>query len=1070
MTIARDIAKSIGSSVRSGKIASDGDITGDFNATIYDSTVNLPTTGVLAGAQAYVSSNQRLYIRGTGGWYNIATINNTPTINSVQTAGGDSSPFVLATDGSTTTVITINATDSEGFPITFSAVTDVGFDSMGTVTNDSSVFTITPFSEDSAGEATSGTITFKASDGVNIASEVATFTLTFKIAQSNFTSTHIKASGNNGTNVTINDASSNTHTITVNGNAVAQAFTPHHPGGYSTHFDGTGDYLAFAETADDAFTFGTGDLTVEAWIYPTSAPSVYQTLISTAEPTDYQGIWFGISDTNNLHVIGGNGSSWTLNALSGGAIAVGQWTHVAYVRSGNTHTSYVNGVQADTATNSVSYGNTNNAIVIGGRQDTGSNTQYFPGYISDVRVVKGTAVYTSNFTPPTARLTAISNTKLLACHLPYLADGSSIEHSITVYGNTHTERFGPYDHLLYSASSHGASVYFDGTGDYLTAAHDTTLELQSSNMTLEAWYYPTSTTTGHIVGKRSASGNYGGYQIYWSSSKFGALIDTNTSTPWAVALLTTETFPINTWYHLAFTRNGNNCYLYVNGVQKATTSFTGTANTNASTSFSVGAIGNGDQPLTGFVSDARLVKGTAVYTSAFTPPTSPLTAVTNTQLLTCNDTANVFDASGRTRVSLGSGVKSSTSSTKYASSNIQIDASSGQGQIFPIGKTTFDDITGDVTIEMWVKLDSSAQNYATLFRYYDTANDTDPHIYLRFGNSGFGYHLQFRVNSTGQSNVYSVNLTQSDFTSSFRHVALVRTDGRWRIFVDGTRYNIASGADPSTFSTESLAMSSSLADINEGRFGSESFDGNIEDIRFSPGLSRYPFITPRTTLTSSDQANTKLIACHASTATTDGAGLQTITANGTPLADQAGPHAGMLSVYFDGSNEALRTSDNSSLSMGTGDFTIEAWIKPDNTTTAYRAIVSDNIYGQTSGSWCIYQYGTRLQISANTGSGGSGISTLGASGNTLLSAGVWSHIAFTRASGTARLFHNGVQVGSDTSLSTDFTDDQILIGANNHAGGYPNYDFIGYISNVRVIKGTAIYNKSFTPPAAELKG
>ena len=89
-------------------------------------------------------------------------------------------------------------------------------------------------------------------------------------------------------------------------------------------------------------------------------------------------------------------------------------------------------------------------------------------------------------------------------------------------------------------------------------------------------------------------------------------------------------------------------------------------------------------------------------------------------------------------------------------------------------------------------------------------------------------------------------------------------------------------------------------------------------------------------------------------------------------------------------------------------------------------------------------------------------------GNTLLSAGTWSHIAFTRASGTARLFHNGVQVGSDTSLSTDFTDDQILIGANNHAGNYPNYDFIGYISNVRVIKGTSIYNKTFTPPTAEL--
>ena len=242
MTIARDIARSVGSSVRAGRIGPEGGITGQFSATIYDSTVSLPTTGVSAGAQAYVSSNQRLYIRGTGGWYNIATINNNPTINSVQTAAGDSSPFTLAKDGTTTTVITITATDSEGFPITFSAVTDVGFDSIATVSNDSSVFTITPFSQDSAGTATSGTLTFKASDGVNIAREVATFTLTFKINRSNFTTLLLKASGNNGNNTDINDASSNTHSITVS-NAAAQSFTPHHPGGYSVYFDGSGDYL-----------------------------------------------------------------------------------------------------------------------------------------------------------------------------------------------------------------------------------------------------------------------------------------------------------------------------------------------------------------------------------------------------------------------------------------------------------------------------------------------------------------------------------------------------------------------------------------------------------------------------------------------------------------------------------------------------------------------------------------------------------------------------------------------------------------------------------------------------------
>ena len=82
----------------------------------------------------------------------------------------------------------------------------------------------------------------------------------------------------------------------------------------------------------------------------------------------------------------------------------------------------------------------------------------------------------------------------------------------------------------------------------------------------------------------------------------------------------------------------------------------------------------------------------------------------------------------------------------------------------------------------------------------------------------------------------------------------------------------------------------------------------------------------------------------------------------------------MFSVYFDGTNEALRTNDNSSLSMGTGDFTIEAWIKPDNATTAYRSFIPDNLYA-SSGSWAIYQYGTKLYVASD----GSAISTLGGS-------------------------------------------------------------------------------------------
>ena len=68
--------------------------------TQYDSAALLPSSGIITGTQAYVASTGKLYIRGDGGWYNIATVNQSPTMTSVLDSGGGSGPFPLATDGS----------------------------------------------------------------------------------------------------------------------------------------------------------------------------------------------------------------------------------------------------------------------------------------------------------------------------------------------------------------------------------------------------------------------------------------------------------------------------------------------------------------------------------------------------------------------------------------------------------------------------------------------------------------------------------------------------------------------------------------------------------------------------------------------------------------------------------------------------------------------------------------------------------------------------------------------------------------------------------------------------------
>ena len=180
----------MGQSRRLAKLAADinvsGNITADAiasdvtlgGATIYSARSNLPTSGNTAGDQAYVTENNRLYIWNGSGWYNVALLNLAPAISSVLDSDSGTTPFGLSTDGTATT-ITITATDSDGDPLTYEYSTDSDFSGLATISQDTNVFTITPFSEDSATTG-SGTITFTATDGVNVASSgVQTFTLLF---------------------------------------------------------------------------------------------------------------------------------------------------------------------------------------------------------------------------------------------------------------------------------------------------------------------------------------------------------------------------------------------------------------------------------------------------------------------------------------------------------------------------------------------------------------------------------------------------------------------------------------------------------------------------------------------------------------------------------------------------------------------------------------------------------------------------------------------------------------------------------------------------------------------------
>ena len=804
----------------SSKTRWDGAAASGSSTTVYATIDDLPLSGASTGDQAYVEGNNRLYIWNGTGWYNIALINTTPSIS------GANGSYTLATDGTPTTV-TITATDPEGLPITYSIASDTSGNiatvSQGTGSN-TNVFTITP----STNIANGGTfsLTFRASDGVNIATAVSSFTLQLSIDDSNYTTALITSVGaNNATNSSFTDSSTNSHTITISGDVAQNTFSPYRHGGYSTYFDGAGDYIALPNFASN---YGNADFTVEAWIYPTAVGSRHNfgDFNSSGQNASSSLVFKFDNDKAKWWV-----QTSTYNSIvSAASISANAWTHIALVRNGSTITQYING--SSDGTLNVGSANINQSSITYTLGTGGDyRTDFYQGYLSDFRVVKGTAVYTSAFTPPTERLTAITNTGLLTCHLPYIADGSTNSHSITVNGNTKTEPFSPYDYNGYSEGSNGGSIYFDGSSN-ITVADDASLEPGGSDFCIEFWLYPLATVGNEqaLFSKGWSFGNFGSilvytgsggsnYVMYGSSSGSAWDLGTNVDTGWAK-----NDFK---WQHLCFSRDGNTFRFFKNGEQTATFTNTNSFMDSSGALAILSGATNGNRHTEAIVSDLRYVVGSAVRTADFTPPTAPLTAITNTSLLLNGTDAAIIDKSQSVKtITLNGNVKSSTTQTKYLTSSMYFDGTGDYLSMEPSDLFNFG--SGDFTIETWFYVTTSTSPYND-YHIIGYATNSTNFWAIRIRNAA-DRGLEFRwYEGSERVAIYQ----GSDLTSSgWHHVAVTRNGNTWRMFYDGNLVNSVSNSGTISNFTDSLQIGA-LPTV--GAY----YLGYISDVRITKGLARY---------------------------------------------------------------------------------------------------------------------------------------------------------------------------------------------------------------------------------------
>ena len=208
--------------------------------------------------------------------------------------------------------------------------------------------------------------------------------------------------GTNGS-TTIVDSSPSPKTVTAFGDAQISTAQSKF-GGSSLAFDGTNDYLSIP--SNGAFNFGTGDFTIEAWIRLNALGS------TDAYPGALWIVGWGIQNSNTGFdfAIGSTALIFSLTDFATPTIraahglSVNTWYHIAGTRSGTTVRTFIDGQVLATATVSAALVASTNptGIAVSAAEPTGSIFGNFNGYIDDLRITKGVARYTANFTPPAA--------------------------------------------------------------------------------------------------------------------------------------------------------------------------------------------------------------------------------------------------------------------------------------------------------------------------------------------------------------------------------------------------------------------------------------------------------------------------------------------------------------------------------------------------------------------------------------------------------------------------------------------------------------------------------------------
>ena len=812
-------------SIRYSGVADAGVITGTDS---YTNTADLPTVGVDTGAMAYVSATNKLYMWNGSAWFNIAIVNQAPTAIT-----GNQASYALAIDGTPTTV-TLVSTDPEGFPLTWSATTS-GDTQVGTVTNTDNVFTITP----STDEADIGTlsVTFSVTDGNNTETSVSSFTLAFLSPLWDETVLSIGTSTTNSlNNSTFIDRSTNAHTVTATGTPTQTVFHPYLDN-WSVEFEGYRERIDYGNDSTTDFALGTNDFCTEIKFYlkPGMTTPYYNRLLGIGSHYGNStafGIILEDEDNSDKITVYWDDGSLARKLISTTSVEYGRWNHIAVVRSGSNHALFYNGSRIATYTSSSSIGATKSAYVGWSAEPHDSG---FLGYFTDFRIVVGSSVYDptqTSITVPTQKLTAITNTKLLAGVQNNFKDTVNPDRVLTLTNGPKVSAFNPFrQDSEYAVGENKGSCLVTGSS-HVYATDDADFTLGTSDFTAELWLYKYGTSSRQyddaaIIGTADPTDKYGFHIMDWQD-KLRFLIGNGS---WVVNQDIDEPMPYHEWIHLCLVRNGNDFTLYKNGVSiySVTNSIDLTATNNR---LSIGGRGYLNQSVAGYISDVRFTRS-ALYTTDFTPPTAPV-GNTNASLYLPFDNAGIFDKTGNNTLTLVGDVSTSTTQTKFADTAMYFD---GTGD-YIISDTANHLGDKDFTFETWwyptstirqgIFHGSWGNDYSIGMDYSSTSSNQKIGIWA--GSNGSSWNL---INSdAGGNGIGSETINQN----AWNHIAYTREGTTWRLFVNGVLDVELTGISGSiAYPTQPIVIGNWFANIQSVKV----INGYIENLQILNGVAKY---------------------------------------------------------------------------------------------------------------------------------------------------------------------------------------------------------------------------------------